>query len=65
MEKCLLLNFYMCSENSGANSSDGTSDSRLNVPVPVSGVEEGKKTDTDTDLTLSIYWSQYDRAKYI
>ena len=32
----------------------GTSDSRSNVLVPVSGVEEGKKTDTDTDFGAGI-----------
>ena len=32
----------------------GTSDSRSNVPVPVSGVEEGKKTDSDTDSGAGI-----------
>ena len=32
----------------------GTCDSRSNVPVPVSGVEEGKKTDSDTDSGARI-----------
>ena len=49
MEKCLLHNFYMGSQNSV-----GTSDSRSNVPVSVSGVEEGKKTDSDTDSGAGI-----------
>ena len=59
MEKGLLHNFDMVQNivvpiPVMVPAPGGTCDSRSNVPVPVSGVEEGKKTDTDTDSGAGI-----------
>ena len=38
----------------GANDDAGTSGTTLNVPVPVSEVDWGSKTDTDTDTGAGV-----------
>ena len=62
-EKCFLYNLnsgfphYSCTYSSdGINTSDGasTSDTKANVPVPVPGVDDGKKTNADADTVAGI-----------